>query len=245
LPSHGAGGEERFYARSNNVHVIDVLLLLTWILFFPWQMHHYFCAGDRVILVDDYYQFHDAFRGPLTPGDEGLIISCDIHSGVIRALVVVLGRKWYYDKRALRRAPANGGHTLSFGAGPAAGVSPFPPPGAAAGVGAPAAAASPGASGLSFGAGPAAGSPFPPPGAAAGAGVSAAASSGAGGFSFGAGPSAGSPGSSFGAGPAVGSPGSSFGAGPAAGSPGSSFGAGPAVAVNKPTPVRFNFPANF
>ena len=172
-------------------------------------MHHYFCAGDRVILVDDYYQFHDAFRGPLTPGDEGLIISCDIHSGVIRALVVVLGRKWYYDKRALRRAPANGGHTLSFGAGPAAG------------------------------------SPFPPPGAAAGAGVSAAASSGAGGFSFGAGPSAGSPGSSFGAGPAVGSPGSSFGAGPAAGSPGSSFGAGPAVAVNKPTPVRFNFPANF
>ena len=88
-------------------------------------MHHYVCEGDRVILVDDYYQFHDAFHGPLTPGDEGLIISCDIHSGVIRALVVVLGRKWYYDKRALRRAPANGGPTLSFGAGPAAGSRGF------------------------------------------------------------------------------------------------------------------------
>ena len=80
-----------------------------------------------------------------------------------------------------------------------------------------AAAASPGAGGFSFGAGPAAGSPSPA-GAAFAVGTPAAASPGAGGFSFGAGPAAGSP-SPAGAAVAVGAP----------------------AAAAKPTAVRYSF----
>ena len=170
-------------------------------------MHRYICVGDRVTLVSGYDQFHDAARGPLKPGDVGLIISCDIHCGVIRARVAVSGRTWYYDKRALRLAPANSASTSSTmstqgAAGYSAGAEPAnmypnnaafagaPPPGAVAAFGAPA-AASPGAGGITFGAGSAAGSSSPA-GAAAAIGAPAAASPDAGGFSFGAGPAAGS-----------------------------------------------------
>ena len=229
-------------------------------------MHRYICAGDRVTLVSGYDQFHDAARGPLKPGDVGLIISCDIHSGVIRARVAVSGRTWYYDKRALRLAPANSASTSSTmstqgAAGYSAGAEPAnmypnnaafagaPPPGAVAAFGAPA-AASPGAGGITFGAGPAAGSSSPA-GAAVADGAPAAASLGAGGFSFGAGPAAGSPSpagavAAFGA-PASASPGAggfSFGAGAAAGSPspaGAAAAIGASTAAAKPTAVRFSF----
>ena len=177
--------------------------------FFSWQMHHFFCVGDCVTLVTGYQQYHDAIHGPLKPGDKGLMISCDIYNGAIRALVAVSGRSWYYDKCALRGAPANrgpmqsmtcmqGATGLSAGAVPAnlypnhAALTGAPlPPDPAAAVAAPA-AASLGTSGFSFGAYPAAGSSSP--GAAAAVAAPAAASLGAGGFTFGGAlPAAGSP----------------------------------------------------
>jgi len=185
LPNYEERGDEILHIQPNDLLVVDLLRRLTSTLLFPWQMRHFFCVGDCVTLVTGYQQYHDAIHGPLKPGDEGVMISCDIHSGVIRALVLVSGRTWYYDKRALRRASANRGPTkstmsmqgatgLSAGAVPAnlhpnhaASTSAPLPPGAAAAVAAPA-AASPGAGGFTFGALPAAGSPpFGAPGAAA------------------------------------------------------------------------------
>ena len=188
LPNYEERGDEILHIQPNDLLVVDLLRRLTSTLLFPWQMRHFFCVGDCVTLVTGYQQYHDAIHGPLKPGDEGVMISCDIHSGVIRALVLVSGRTWYYDKRALRRASANRGPTkstmsmqgatgLSAGAVPAnlhpnhaaSTSAPLPPgaPGGAAAVAAPA-AASPGAGGFTFGALPAAGSPrFGAPGAAA------------------------------------------------------------------------------
>ena len=154
-------------------------------------MHHFFCVGDHVTLVTSYYLYHDAINGPLMPGDVGLMISCDIHNGVIRALVVVSGRTWYYDKRALGRAPENGGPTPStmpaslpsnlhaFSAAPSHCAAKCAP-----------AAASSSTGGFPFGAGPAAGSPSSHSPAVVAVGAPAATSPSVGGFSFGAGPTA-------------------------------------------------------
>ena len=110
LPNYEERGDEILHIQPNDLLVVDLLRRLTSTLLFPWQMRHFFCVGDCVTLVTGYQQYHDAIHGPLKPGDEGVMISCDIHSGVIRALVLVSGRTWYYDKRALRRASANRSH---------------------------------------------------------------------------------------------------------------------------------------
>jgi len=130
-------------------------------------------VGDHVVLAPDYQQCHDAVKGPLKPGDAGVMIACDIHNGVIRALVAVSESKWYYDKRALRRAPINSGPTPStVGIQGAAGhdanaapanvhLDPAAPTHAAAAATATAgtpASASSGGGGFTFSFGPAAGS---------------------------------------------------------------------------------------
>jgi len=73
-------------------------------------MNHRICVGDQIILASDCHQYHDAINGPLKPGDVGLMTSSNVHNGVF---VIVSGSSWYYDKRALRRAPDNGGPTPS------------------------------------------------------------------------------------------------------------------------------------
>jgi len=112
-------------------------------------MNHHFCVGDQVILATDYHQYRDAINGPLKPGDVGLMVSSNIHDGVIRAFVAVSGSSWYYDKRALRRVPDNSGPTSS-----SAGLAAVSLPAPNAALGNPT-AASPGAGAMSLDAGPA------------------------------------------------------------------------------------------
>jgi len=115
-------------------------------------MDHFFCVGDHVILAADYELYGNASNGPLKPGDVGFLVSSDIENGLVRACVEVSESKWFYDKRALRRAPEKGelepvltgmqalsvGTAASspekggVGAGAAAGSLPPPPAGARA-----------------------------------------------------------------------------------------------------------------
>ena len=134
--------------------------------------HRDFCVGDHVVLAPDYHQYHDAINGPLKPGDVGFVVFSDIHNGLVRARVEAAGYSWFYDSRALRRAPASLGlgsittgmqglAVASADESPAnqdpsrAAVAATPAP-----LGAPA-VAPPVASGFTFSAGPAAASPLP------------------------------------------------------------------------------------
>ena len=158
--------------------------------------HRDFCVGDHVVLAPDYHQYHDAINGPLKPGDVGFVVFSDIHNGLVRARVEAAGYSWFYDSRALRRAPASLGlgsittgmqglAVASADESPAnqdpsrAAVAATPAP-----LGAPA-VAPPVASGFTFSAGPAAASPLP-----VSVDAPAEAPPVASGFKFGAGPAA-------------------------------------------------------
>jgi len=68
--------------------------------------HQDFGVGDYVVLTSDYHMYSDALNGPLKPDDMGFVECIGIHNGVIRARVtLVYGNSWFYDKRALCRAP--------------------------------------------------------------------------------------------------------------------------------------------